>query len=167
MDVYKERRSIRKYKADQVPQELVDQVIEAGLYAASGVGSQSPIIIQVKDPEMREELKKANAAIMGRDVDPFFGAPVVLIVIADKAGKTYLYDGCLTMGNMMLKAKELGLGSCWVHRAKQEFEGEIGRKILNKLGLTGEYEGIGHLTLGYPDEQPAAKPRKEGRVFTI
>lgn len=110
---------------------------------------------------------KANAAVMGKEgIDPFYGAPVILIVIADKTAPTYIYhDGTIALGYMMLKAKELGLGTCWIHRAKQEFEGEIGKEILEKLGIEGEFEGIGHLTLGYPDEAPAPKTHNEGRAF--
>ena len=161
------RRSIRKYKDTPVSKEQIDKILEAGLYAASGRGLQSPIIIAVTDKEMRDKIAAANAAVMGASNDPFYGAPVILIVLADKAAPTYVYDGSLALGNMMLEAEELGLGTCWIHRAKQEFEGELGKEILSMLGLKGDYEGIGHLALGYPDEKPEAKPRKEGRAFYI
>ena len=167
MDILKERRSIRKYKSDPVPKELLEEVIEAGLYAPSGRGLQSAKIIAVTDKEMRDRLSAENARIMGTDKDPFYGAPVVLIVIADKSVPTYVYDGSLVMGNMMNKAFELGLGSCWIHRAKQEFESAIGKDILVKAGICGDYEGIGHVILGYPDEVPVPRPRSEGRVFYI
>lgn len=161
------RRSIRKYKETPVSREQIDKIMEAGLYAASGRGLQSPVIIAVTDKEMRDKIAAANAKIMGTENDPFYGAPVILIVIADKTAPTYVYDGSLTLGSMMLEAEELGLGTCWIHRAKQEFEGELGKEILSILGLKGEFEGIGHLALGYPDEKPEAKPRKEGRAFYI
>lgn len=164
----KERRSVRKYKSDMVPKELIDQVIEAGLYAASGRGQQCPIIIAVTNKEMRDRLSQVNAQIMGSTSDPFYGAPVALIVLADKNWPTYVYDGSLVMGNMMLAAHELGLGSCWIHRAKEEFEMEEYQKLLADLGVEGEYEGIGHCILGYADcELPNAPERKTGRVYYI
>ncbi len=164
------RRSIRQYKPDMVPKELIDQVIQAGTYAATGMGKQSPIIIAVTDRELRDRLAKANAVFMGQseDMDPFYGAPVVLIVLANKAIPTHLYDGSLVMGNMLLAAADAGLGSCWIHRAKEEFESEIGKEILQKLGIEGDYEGIGHCILGYPDgETPEAAPRKADYVYYI
>ncbi len=165
----KTRRSIRSYKPDMVPNVLLDRIVEAGLYAASGLNRQSPIIIKITDKEMRDKLSTLNAKIMGRpEVDPFYGAPVVFVVLAPKDMMTYIYDGSLTLGNMMLEAHELGLGSRWIHRAKEEFETEEGKAILEKLGVTGDYEGIGHLIVGYTDgEYPSAPPRREGRVFEL
>ena len=163
-----ERRSIRSYKPDMVPQELIDQVIEAGLYAASGHGEQDSIIVAVTNKEVRDRLSSLNAKIMGSDGDPFYGAPVVLVVLADKAFPTHVYDGSLTMQNLMLAAHELGVSSCWIHRAKEEFDSEEGKELLRAAGVEGDYEGIGHCILGYADgEYPAAPERKEGRVFYI
>ena len=112
------RRSIRGYKEDMVPEELIAEVVEAGTYAATGMGRQSPIILAVTNKEVRDRLSRVNAEIMGTTSDPFYGAPVVLVVLADKSRPTYLYDGSLVMGNLMLAAHSLGLGSCWIHRAK-------------------------------------------------
>lgn len=163
-----ERRSVRAYRPDMVPQELIDRVVKAGTYAATGMGRQSPIIIEVTDKGIRDELSKLNAEIMGVDTDPFYGAPVVLIVLAEKSMPTYLYDGSLVMGNLMLAAHALGLGSCWIHRAKEEFERPEGKALLEKLGIEGDYEGIGHCVLGYVDgELPEAKPRKENWSYKI
>lgn len=149
-----------------VPKELIDQIIEAGLYAPSGMNGQSPIVVAVTNKELRDKLSKMNAAIMGANIDPFYGAPVVLVVLADKTRPTYLYDGSLVMENMMLAAHELGLGSCWIHRAKEEFESEEGKEILKSLGIEGEYEGIGHCILGYAEgDVPQVKARKENRVY--
>lgn len=169
LEVIKTRRSIRKYKPDMVPKEIIDQIIEAGTYAATGRGKQSPIIIAVTDKKMRDQLSRMNAAIMGNpDMDPFYGAPVVLIVLADKSRPTYIYDGSLVMGNLMLAAKALGIGSCWIHRAKEEFESEEGKAILKSLGIEGDYEGIGHCVLGYADgPEPEAAPRKDTYVYHI
>lgn len=162
------RRSVRKYKPDMVPQEKLDKILEAGTYAATGMGRQSPIILAVTDKTMRDRLSKMNAAIMGSDNDPFYGAPVVLVVLADKNVPTYIYDGSLVMGNLMNAAHAEGIASCWIHRAKEEFNSEEGKKILQDLGITGDYEGIGHCILGYADgDEPAAKPRKENYVYSV
>lgn len=162
------RRSIRSYKPDMVPDDLIDKVIEAGTFAATGGGRQSPIIIAVKDRKTRDKLSKLNADIMGAETDPFYGAPLVLIVLADRSSSTYLYDGSLVMGNLMLAAHALGLGSCWIHRAKEVFDRPEGKEILKDLGITGDYEGIGHCILGYIDgDVPEAKPRKEKWSYTI
>ena len=149
----KERRSIRKYKSDMVPQEILDQIIEAGLYAASGKGTQNTIIIQVTKKELRDEIAEMNRQIGGWEegFDPFYGAPAMLIVLARKDWPTGIYDGSLVMGNLMLAAHDLGIGSCWIHRAKEEFETEWGKNILKSLDITGEYVGIGHCALGYAD----------------
>lgn len=166
----KERRSIRRYKADMVPQEIIDQIIEAGLYAASGKGMQSTIILQVANKELRDEISKMNCQIGGWEegFDPFYGAPAILIVLGKKDWPTYLYDGSLVMGDLMLAAHGLGIGSCWIHRAKEEFETPWGKDLLRSLGVEGEYEGIGHCALGYAEgEAPEAAARKEGRVFYI
>ncbi len=163
------RRSVRKYKADVPPKEMIDEIIKAGLYAASGMGRQSAIIAAVTDKELRDRLSDMNRNIGGWDIgfDPFYGAPAVLIVLADKSCPTGVYDGSLVMGNMMLAAYSLGIGSCWIHRAKEEFESEAGKKILRELGIEGEYEGIGHCILGYPDGAPRdAAARKENRVYS-
>lgn len=164
----KTRRSIRKYKSEMIPKEIIDQIIEAGTYAASGMNRQTPIILAVTDKAMRDKLSKMNAAIMGTEDDPFYGAPVVLVVLASKERYTNIYDGSLVMGNLMLAAHELGIGSCWIHRAKEEFESEEGKAILKELGIEGEYEGIGHCILGYVDgEYPEVLPRKEKWVYYI
>lgn len=162
------RRSVRKYKPDMVPQENLQRILEAGEYAATGRGRQSPIILAVTDKTMRDKLSKMNAAIMGVDSDPFYGAPVVLVVLADKTVPTYLYDGSLVMGNLMNAAHAEGIASCWIHRAKEEFNSEEGKKILQDLGITGDYEGIGHCILGYADgDEPAPAPRKESYVYFV
>ena len=169
LNVLKTRRSIRKFKPDMIPEETMNTIIEAGTYAATGMGMQSPIIIAVTNKKVRDELSALNAKIMGKDedFDPFYGAPVVLIVLADKNRPTYIYDGTLVMGNLMNAAHDQGIGSCWIHRAKEEFEGDYGKEMLAKLGIEGDYEGIGHCVLGYADQEPKAKPRKENYVYYI
>lgn len=169
LEKMKSRRSVRKYKAQNVEQEKIDQIIEAGLYAASAMGQQKPIIIQVSEKTLRDELSAKNAEVMGNpNIDPFYGAPDVLVVLAPKDWSNCVYDGSLVMGNLMLAAHELGLGSCWIHRAKEEFESDWGKNLLKKLGIEGEWEGIGHCILGYSDgDLPAPKPRTENRVYRV
>jgi len=166
----KERRSIRKFKAEMPPKEDLEQIVEAGLYAANGRGRQAVITIAVTDKELRDKLSEVNNEIMGgpEGNDPFYGAPAILIVLANKEVPTAPYDGSLVMGNLMLAAHSLGLGSIWIHRAKEEFEMSEYQKLLKDLGIEGEWEGIGHCAVGYIDgENPAAAPRNDGRVFWV
>lgn len=170
MKAIKERRSIRKFKPDMPTKEALEQIIEAGLYAASGMGKQTVITIAVTNKEIRDALSEANRSIggWGEGFDPFYGAPVILIVLADKNSGTRIYDGSLVMGNMMLAAHSLGLGSIWIHRAKEEFETDQWQKLLADLGVEGEWEGIGHCAVGYIDgEIPKAAARKDNRVFWV
>lgn len=164
----KTRRSCRAYKPEHVEDEKLNAIIEAGTYAATGMGKQSPIILVVKDQKVRDKLAKINAAAMNMEVDPFYGAPELLVVLAHKDIPTYIYDGSLVMGNMMNAAADLGIASCWVHRAKEEFESEEGKAILKECGIEGNYEGIGNLILGYATEPVGvAAPRKADYVFKI
>ena len=164
------KRSCKSFKSDPVPERLVQQVIEAGLYAPSGMGTQSPIVIAITDKETRDMLAKLNAKVMNapEGMDPFYNAPCVLVVLAKKDAACYIYDGSIMMENMLLAADSLGLGSCWIHRAKEEFEQESMKEFLKKLGVEGEYEGIGHCVIGYPaGPAKAAAPRKDNRVFWV
>ena len=149
-----ERRSVKKYMAKSVPDELIQQIVKAGTYAPSGMNKQAAIILAVTNKEMRDRLSRINHA------DPFYGAPVVLVVLAKKDVATRVYDGTLVMENMMITAQSLGLASCWIHRAKETFETEEGKQILQELGIKDEYEGIGNCIVGYaaPD---ALKPQVE------
>ena len=146
-----ERRSVRGYKPDMIPKEDLDLILEAGTYAATGMGMQSPVIVAVTDNATRDQLSKMNADVMGTDTDP-----------------THIYDGSLVMGNLMNAAASLGIGSCWIHRAKEVFASEEGKALLKKWGVEGDYEGIGHCVLGYPaGDVPKAKPRKENYVYHV
>lgn len=165
-----ERRSIRKYTPEMPKKEDIDQIIEAGLYAATGKNKQDVIIIKVTNKEVRDRLSAANGKIAGapEGFDPFYGAPVVLIVLADVSWPTHVYDGSLAIGNMMNAARSLGLGTCWIHRAKEEFEMDEYKALLKELGIEGEWEGVGHCIIGYPDGGfPEAAPRNPGRVYCI
>lgn len=168
LEKLKSRRSIRKYKTDAIPQDILDQIIKAGLYAANGMGYQNTIIVQVTNKDIRDKISKMNCEIgdWKEGFDPFYGAPAMLIVLAKKDWANRVYDGSLVMGNLMLAAHELGVGSCWIHRAKEEFETEWGKELLKSLGIEEEYEGIGHCALGYAEGNiPKTAPRKENRVF--
>ncbi len=164
----KERRSIRRFRPEMPEKEALEQIIEAGLYAANGKGRQAVITVAVTNRELRDRLAETNRLIGGwqEGFDPFYGAPVLLIVLAEKNWENGRYDGSLVMGNMMLAAHSLGLGSIWINRARQEFEMPEYQQLLKELGVTGEWEGVGHCAVGYIDgEIPKAAPRKEGRVF--
>ena len=149
--------------------DFLNEIIEAGLYAASGKNRQSTKIIAVTNKQLRDRLSESNRQIGGWDegFDPFYGAPVVLIVISDATNPNRVYDGSLVMGNLMLAAHTLGVGSCWIHRAKQEFEQDEYKKLLSDLGIEGEWEGIGHCVLGYADNEPKDLPRKSDRVYWV
>ena len=169
LKVMETRRSCRNFdKKKMVSAEDIEAIVKAGTYAPTGRGKQSPIIIAVTNKELRDQIATENAKIMGTDMDPFYGAPVILIVLADKTIPTYKYDGSLVMGNLMNAAESLGLGSIWIHRAKEEFELPEYQELLKELGVDGEWEGIGHCAVGYVDgEIPKAAKRKENRVFWV
>ena len=168
LNCLKERRSIRKYKNEQIKDEELNQILEAGTYAATGMGMQSPIMVVVLDAETISALSKMNAAVMGAASDPFYGAPTVIIVLADRSRPTYVQDGSLVMGNLMNAAYSIGVDSCWIHRAKEVFNSEEGKALLTKWGIEGDYEGIGHCILGYRDcELPQAKPRKDNYIYRV
>ena len=169
LDAMISRRSIRKFKPDTVPKELIDKILQAGTYAATGKGRQSPIILAITNPQVRDQLSRINAEIMNKPgTDPFYGAPVVLTVLADKTIPTHIYDGSLVMGNLLLAAHSVGLGSCWIHRAKETFSCEEGLALLKQLRIEGDYEGIGNCVIGYAEEPPKpAAPRKENYIYYV
>ena len=169
IEAMKARRSVRAFRPDPIPEELLSQVLEAGTYAASGMNGQSPTILAVTNCEVRDELMRINAEIIGNPgSDPFYGAPVVLTVLADPSRPTHVYDGSLVIGNLMLAAHALGLGSCWIHRAKETFERPDGKALLARYGLPENLVGIGNCALGYPaaPARPAA-PRKPDYIKYI
>lgn len=162
------RRSVRAYKNDPIPKDVLGRILTAGTCAATGMNKQAPIILAVTNREMRDRLSKMNAAVMGSDRDPFYGAPVVLVVLADRAVRTHVYDGSLVMGNLMNAAHAEGVASCWIHRAKEVFDSPEGKQILSDLGIEGDYEGVGNLILGYAEgDIPEIKPRKDNYVYYI
>ena len=165
LEVMESRSSCRKYTDKPVPRDVIEKIVRAGTYAATGMGKQSPVILVVDNKELRDRLSKMNAAVMNADMDPFYGAPQVIVVLADKNVATYVYDGSLVMGNMMNAAEDLGVASCWIHRAKEMFETPEGKQILKDAGIEGDYEGIGNLVIGYDDNGKREKaPRKDNYV---
>ena len=168
LNIFETRSSCRKYLDKKVPRETLEKIVRAGTYAATGMNRQSPVIIAVSDKALRDRLSKLNAAVMGSDSDPFYGAPQVLVVLASKSASTYVYDGSLVMGNMMNAAEALGVSCCWIHRAKEVFDSDEGKKILDELGIVGDYEGIGNLIVGYDDGGKREKsPRKENYAIFV
>lgn len=162
------RRSVRSYLPEQIKEEELQQILEAGMYAASGMGRQSAIMVVVQDADTIRQLSRINREIMGVSTDPFYGAPTVIVVLADKNVPTHVEDGSLVMGNLMNAAASLGVNSCWIHRAKQTFETEEGKALLKKWGIEGEYAGVGNCILGYAKgEVPKAKPRKDHYIYRV
>lgn len=168
MEIMLTRRSVKKYKSDMPNKADIEKIINAGLAAASGRNMQASVVVAVTNKEIRDRLSRDNAAVMGASGDPFYNAPCVLVVLAEKTAHTYVYDGSLTLGNMMLAAHEIGLGSCWIHRAKEVMAKPEWQEWIKSLGLEGEYEGIGNLVVGYPDGNfLAEKERRPGRVVYV
>lgn len=162
------RRSIRSYTEQPVPDELLDQVLSAGLYAASGMNNQKAVMVAVRDSETREKLRKMNAAVMGNpNMDPFYGAPCVIVVLSDPEKMTWVEDGSLVIGNLLTAAHAVGLGSCWIHRAEQMFDTPEGKELLKRWGLPETLRGVGNCILGYAKDTPETKPRTEGRIVKI
>ena len=166
-EILKNRRSIRKYKPEQVSDAHLDAILEAGLYAASGMNTQNTVMVAVRDKATRDQLSRMNAEVMGATSDPFYGAPCVVVVLVEPERYTAVEDGSLVLGNLMNAAYEAGVGSCWIHRARQMFESEEGKQLLRKWGLREDLIGVGNCILGYPDEDPAPKPRREGRIIKV
>ena len=168
LNLLKTRRSVRAYKPDAVPEALLDQVLEAGTYAPSAKGLQSPILIAVTTPEYRERIARLNAAVMGSDKDPYYGAPVVVLALADPAIGPWVEDASCALENLMLAAHALGLSTVWVHREREIFDSEAGKALLREWGLPETLRGVGSIALGYgavPASQP--KPRKEGYIVKV
>ena len=162
------RRSVRAYKKDAVPQELLREICEAGTYAPTGGGRQSPVIIAVTTEKYRNELARLNAEVMGSDADPYYGAPVIILVLAEGSASTFVEDGSCVLENMMLAAASLGLGSVWVHREREIFDSERGKALLREWGLDETLRGVGSIALGYPASDPGEPAgRKDGYVLTV
>lgn len=165
----KTRRSCRKYKPEQIKKEELNSILEAGTYAPTGRGAQSPIIVSVQDRATRDYLSKLNAKVMGSDIDPFYGAPTVIVVLAERNRNTYVDDGNMVISNLLNAAHAVGVDSCYIYRAREVFNAEEGKELLKKWGVHGDYEGIGNVILGYglPEGIKEAAPRKEGYIIRV
>ena len=168
LDNLKTRRSIRSFLPKQVEKDLLDLVLEAGTYAPTGGGKQTPVIVAVQDEATVRQLSRMNAAVNGNKNDPYYGAPTVLVVLAERSRGTYLLDGAAVITTLLNAAHAVGLGSCWIHRAKEMFESDAGKALLREWGMEGDYEGIGQVILGYPAASaPEPAPRKENYIVRV
>ena len=168
LDMLLTRRSVRAYKPDPVPEALLEEVLRAGTYAPTGGGRQSPVLVAVTDRAARDEISRLNAAVMGKDTDPYYGAPVLVLALADPASSTWVEDASCALENMMLAAHALGLGSVWVHREREIFDSEAGKALLRAWGLPETLRGVGSVALGYASgPAPAPAPRKDGYIVRV
>lgn len=168
LDMLLTRRSVRAYKPDPVPTALLEEVLRAGTYAPTGGGRQSPVLVAVTDRAARDEISRLNAAVMGKDTDPYYGAPVLVLALADPASSTWVEDASCALENMMLAAHALGLGSVWVHREREIFDSEAGKALLRAWGLPETLRGVGSIALGYASgPAPAPAPRKDGYIVRV
>lgn len=168
LEILKNRRSIRAYRDEQLSEEVLEQILEAGTYAPTGMGMQSPVMVAIQDADIIRKLSRMNADVMGVQSDPFYGAPTVVVVLADKTRGTYVEDGSLVMGNLMNAAAALGVGSCWIHRAREVFDTDEGKALLRGWGLDPEkYAGVGNCILGYAAQPGTAKPRKADYIIRV
>ena len=167
IETLKARRSTKSYTDKQVPECLLKEILEAGLYAPSGKNNQQVVMVAVRDKETRDQLSRMNAAVLGTDADPFYGAPCVIVVLSDPERNTWVEDGSLVMGNLMNAAQAVGLGSCWIHRAREMFDSPEGKELLKKWGLPETLRGVGNCILGNPAKEPEEKPRKEDRIVLV
>lgn len=168
LDLLLTRRSVRAYKPDPVPTALLEEVLRAGTYAPTGGGRQSPVLVAVTDRAARDEISRLNAAVMGKDTDPYYGAPVLVLALADPASSTWVEDASCALENMMLAAHALGLGSVWVHREREIFDSEAGKALLRAWGLPETLRGVGSIALGYASgPAPAPAPRKDDYIVRV
>lgn len=165
IDIFKQRRSIKSYKPEQIKDSELDAILEAGTYAPTGLNLQSPVIVVIQDRETIDKIGQLNAEAGGRDGDPFYGAPTLCVVFGDTTKNTYLEDASLVIGNMLNAAAAIGVGGCWIHRAKEVFKTPYGKELMQKWGLGENYTGVGNCILGYADTTPPTKPRKENYII--
>ena len=167
LDTLKARCSTKNFTSQSVPDELLDAVLEAGLYAPTGLNNQKAVMVAVRDKQTRDQLSRMNAAVLGTNADPFYNAPCVIVVLSDPERNTWVEDGSLVMGNLMNAATSLGLGCCWIHRAREMFDCSEGKALLKAWGLPETMRGIGNCILGYSDGEPVRKPRADGRIIKV
>lgn len=163
----KSRYSTKKYLSRPIPEEILSEILQAGLYAPTGMNNQKAVMVAVTDKETRDILSQMNAEILGATSDPFYNAPCVVVVLSDPERRTWVEDGSLVMGNLMNAATALGIGSCWIHRAREMFDSDQGKALLKKWGIPEHYRGVGNCILGYPDGEPTIKPRLDNRIIRV
>ena len=163
----KNRCSVKNYTDRQVPDEVLDAILEAGLYAPSGLNNQKVYMVAVRDRQTRDLLAQLNTQIRGVPSDTFYGAPCVIVVLADPEHGTWVEDGSLVMGNLLNAATALGVDSCWIHRARETFDLPEGKALLRAWGLPEHLRGVGNCILGYSDKEPTRKPRQPGRIIKV
>lgn len=168
IDAIKARVSVRNYYSDKIPDELLNAVLEAGTYAPTGRNKQSPTIIAITSDKYRKTISRLNAEVMGSDKDPYYGAPVVVLVLANPESNTYVEDASCVLENMMIAAASLGLGSVWVHREREIFESDEGKALLREWNLPETLRGVGSIALGYSREEPKQRsPRKPDYIVKV
>ena len=168
LDIIRTRRSCRSYKQQQITDEQLNAVLEAGTYAPTSRGLQSPFIVAIQNKDLLKQLAEMNAEVMGATTNPYYDAPTYILVFVPDGFANGVYDAALVLENMMLAAHAQGLGSCWIHREREMFATEEGKELMKQWGLPDGLIGIGALALGYPEGEPApAKPRKEGYTRVI
>lgn len=164
------RRSIRRYKPEQITDSELQAVLNAGMYAPTGMNRQDPWIVAVQNPSVLSRLTQMNAAIMGTTDNPYYDAPTVVLVFASspESWRNSIQDASLVLGNMMNAAHAIGLGSCWINREAEMFMTDEGKFMMKEFGLPDGLVGVGAISLGYPDGEPKSpKPRKEGYCRVI
>ncbi|GAA0828376.1 Nitroreductase [Bifidobacterium pullorum subsp. gallinarum] len=168
LSLIKTRRAVRAYTDEPVPSDVLDAILEAGTYAPTGGGRQSPVIVAITNPEYRQEIARLNAEVIGNETDPYHGAPVVVLVLADGSANTFVEDGSCVLENMMLAAHAFGLGTVWVHREREIFDGKKGKALLREWGLPETLRGVGAIALGYPAREPGRPAaRKQDYIVRI
>ena len=171
MEVLLNRRAIRKFKNDPIPAEILDAVLEAGTFAPTGSGKQSPVILVLQDEEKVNKAKALNAKVMGTDRDPYYGAPVILLVLATERAvneEIAILDAAAVTTNLLNAAYAAGLGSCWIHRCKEMFAMEEGKALLKEWGIEENLRGVCSIALGYADcDHPVPIPRKENYIIKL
>lgn len=165
LELIQTRRSVRAYRPEAVPEDVLERILQAGTFAPTGMGKQSPVMVVVTDPDVRRKIAAMNAAVMGADRDPYYGAPTIVLVLADPEIGTWVEDGSCVLATLMLAAHAQGVASVWVHREREMFDGEEGKALLREWGLPESLRGVGSVALGYA-AVPAAppRPRKAGYI---
>ena len=168
LDAIKSRRSNRSFSPDQVQEAHLAPVLEAGTYAPTAMGRQTPVIVAVQDRETIAQLSKMNAAVIGKDMDPYYGAPTIVLVLGPDNAGTVVEDCTCVLNTMLLAAHAMDLAAVWVHREKEMFDTAEGKALLKKWNLPETLRGVGSIAVGYPAQPaPEAPPRKSDYIVRV